>query len=36
MNEIEEARSMYKRALDLQSDFSEAREALLSLGARND
>lgn len=33
MGEIEEARNMYKRALDLQSDFSEAREALLSLGS---
>jgi tetratricopeptide (TPR) repeat protein len=32
MGEIEEARNMYKRALDLQSDFPEAREALLSLG----
>jgi len=32
MGEIEEARKMNKRALDLQSDFPEAREALLSLG----
>jgi tetratricopeptide (TPR) repeat protein len=32
MGEIEEARNMYKRALDLQSDFPQAREALLSLG----
>ncbi|MBD3809730.1 MAG: tetratricopeptide repeat protein [Sulfuricurvum sp.] len=32
MGEIEEARAMYKRALELQSDFAEAREALLSLG----
>ena len=34
MGEIEEARTMYKRALSLQSDFSEAREALLSLENR--
>ncbi len=34
MGEIEEARTMYKRALGLQSDFSEAREALLSLENR--
>lgn len=33
MGEIEEARAMYKRALELQSDFPQAREALLSLGA---
>ena len=33
MGEIEEARTMYKRALELQSDFSQAREALLSLGS---
>lgn len=33
MDEIEEARAMYKHALELQSDFPEAREALLSLGA---
>lgn len=32
MDEIEEARSMYKHALEFQSDFPEAREALLSLG----
>lgn len=32
MEEIEEARTMYKHALELQSDFPEAREALLSLG----
>ncbi|MBV5321831.1 MAG: tetratricopeptide repeat protein [Sulfuricurvum sp.] len=34
MGEIEEARSMYKRALELQSDFPQAREALLTLGAK--
>lgn len=33
MGEIDEARTMYKRALELQSDFSQAREALLSLGS---
>ena len=33
MGEIEEARTMYKRALELQSDFPQAREALLSLGS---
>lgn len=33
MGEIEEARATYKRALDLQSDFPQAREALLSLGS---
>ncbi len=32
MDEVEEARAMYKRALELQSDFPQAREALLSLG----
>ncbi len=36
MDEIEEARVMYKRALELQSDFPQAREALLSLGDKND
>jgi len=36
MEEIEEARVMYKRALELQTDFPEAREALLSLGSSND
>ncbi len=35
MGEIEEARAMYKRALELQSDFAEAREALLSLGSHH-
>jgi tetratricopeptide (TPR) repeat protein len=33
MGEIEEARATYKRALELQSDFPQAREALLSLGS---
>lgn len=33
MDEVEEAKTMYKRALELQSDFPQAREALLSLGA---
>lgn len=33
MGEIDEARTMYKRALELQSDFSQAREALLTLGS---
>lgn len=33
MGEIEEARAMYKRSLELQSDFPQAREALLSLGS---
>lgn len=33
MGEIDEARTMYKRALELQSDFSQAREALLLLGS---
>lgn len=33
MGEVDEARVMYKRALELQSDFSQAREALLSLGS---
>lgn len=36
MGEIEEARVMYKRSLELQSDFPQAREALLSLGGRHD
>lgn len=35
MGEIEEARTMYKRSLELQSDFAEAREALLSLGTHH-
>lgn len=34
MEEIEEARTMYKRSLALQSDFAQAREALLSLGVK--
>ena len=34
MDEVEEARAMYKRALELQSDFPQAREALLSLGGK--
>lgn len=33
MGEVEEARVMYQRALALQSDFPQAREALLSLGS---
>lgn len=33
MDEVEEARAMYKRSLELQSDFPQAREALLSLGS---
>ncbi|MDD5051746.1 MAG: hypothetical protein PHO27_03305 [Sulfuricurvum sp.] len=32
MHQAEEARSMYKHALELQSDFPQAREALISLG----
>lgn len=36
MDEVEEARAMYKRALELQSDFPQAREALLSLGGSHD
>jgi tetratricopeptide (TPR) repeat protein len=32
MHDIDAARSMYSHALDLQHDFSQAREALQSLG----
>jgi tetratricopeptide (TPR) repeat protein len=35
MGEIEEARGVYKRALELQTDFPEAREALLTLGTHS-
>ena len=36
MGQIDQARSMYQRALELQNDFSEARAALQALGGERD